>query len=58
MAPTLPTMIEIAAIAASAGCHWSAEGPRATMKKRAKTAKTAAFVATAMKAVTGVGAPW
>ena len=56
-APTLPTTIEIAASAASAGCHWSTDGPRATMKKRAKTANAAAFVATAMNEVIGVGAP-
>ncbi len=51
-------MIEIAASAASAGCQSSTCGSRATMKKRAKTAKAAALVATAMNAVTGVGAPW
>ena len=53
-----PTAIEIAARAASAGCQLSTAGPRATMKKRAKTTNAAAFVATAMNAVTGVGAPW
>ena len=51
-------MIVIAARAARAGCHWSADGPSAVMKKRAKTANAAAFVATAMNAVIGVGAPW
>ena len=50
-------MIEIAAIAASAGCQSAPAGPSATMKKRAKTANAAALVATAMKAVIGVGAP-
>ena len=49
----LPTAIEIAASAASAGCQLSAAGPRATRKKRMKTANAAAFVATAMNPVTG-----
>ena len=51
-------MIETAASAASAGCQSPTAGPSATSKKRAKTANAAAFVATAMNAVTGVGAPW
>ena len=54
----LPTAIETAASAASAGCQSSTDGPSATSKKRTKTQNAAAFVATAMNAVTGVGAPW
>ena len=50
-------MIEIAASAASAESQLSTDGPSATSKKRTKTQKAAAFVATAMNAVTGVGAP-
>jgi hypothetical protein len=53
----LPTTIEIAASTASAGCHSLACGARATSKKRMKTAKAAALVATAMKLVIGEGAP-
>ena len=56
-APTLPTTIETAARAASAGCQSPAAGPSASSKKRTATQNTAAFVATAMNAVTGVGAP-
>ena len=33
-------------------------GPSATSKNRTKTTNAAAFVATAMNAVIGVGAPW
>ncbi len=50
-------MIEIAASAASAESQLSTDGPSATSKKRTKTQNAAAFVATAMNAVTGVGAP-
>jgi hypothetical protein len=57
-APAFPTTIETAASAASAGCQLSTAGPSATSKNRTTTQKTAAFVATAMKVVTGVGAPW
>ena len=53
-----PTTIETAASTASAGCQLSTAGPSATSKKRTKTQKAATLVATAMKAVTGVGAPW
>ena len=53
-----PTTIETAASTASAGCQLSTAGPSATSKKRTKTQNAAAFVATAMNAVTGVGAPW
>ena len=51
-------MIEIAARIASPICQSPVSGPRATTKKRTKTANAAAFVATAMKEVIGVGAPW
>ncbi len=54
----LPTAIEMTARAASAGFQSSAIGPRATSKSRARAMKAAALVATAMKAVIGVGAPW
>jgi len=57
-APTLPTTIENAASAASMTSHPSTIPISATRKKRIKIAKTAALVATAMKAVIGVGAPW
>jgi len=50
-------MIDTAARAASAGCQLSTAGPSATSKNRTVTQNTAAFVATAMNAVTGVGAP-
>src|ERR687898_2520060 len=53
----LPTAIETAASAASAGCQSSTDGPSATSKKRTKTQNAAALVATDMNAVTGVGAP-
>ena len=53
----MPTTIEIAASTASAVSQSPASGTRATSKKRTKTAKAAAFVATAMNAVIGVGAP-
>ena len=53
-----PTAIEITAIAARAGFQSWAIGPSATSKSRASAMKAAALVATAMKAVIGVGAPW
>src|ERR687898_750400 len=53
----LPTAIETAASAASAGCQSSTDGPSATSNSRTKTQNAAALVATDMNAVTGVGAP-
>ena len=57
IAPTLPTMIVTTASVASAGAHTSAASITATSKKRTMMPNAAAFVATAMNAVTGVGAP-
>ncbi len=51
-------MIVIAASAASIGAQVNEESISATSKSRRKTPNAAALVATAMKAVTGVGAPW
>ncbi len=56
-APTLPTRIVIVASAASAGPQLPCAEISATSKKRRKTPSAATLVATAMKAVTGVGAP-
>ena len=56
-APTLPTMIVIAAIVASAGAQVSWTPIAATSKKRSSTPSAAALVAVAMNAVIGVGAP-
>ena len=56
-APTLPTMIVIVASTASAGPQLPCASIRATSKKRRNTPSAATFVATAMNAVTGVGAP-
>ena len=53
----LPTAIEMTASAASAGFQSWAMGPSATSNSRASAMKAAALVATAMKAVIGVGAP-
>ena len=57
-APTFPTTIEMTASAASGPSQSATEAPSATSKKRTKTQNAAAFVATAMNVVTGVGAPW
>src|SRR4051794_29742316 len=57
-APTLPTMIVIMASAASASPQVTDSAGNASANNRRKTAKAAAFVATAMNEVTGVGAPW
>ena len=57
IAPTLPTTIVIAASAASAGAQSRRRAISATSKSRSSTPNAAAFVATAMNAVTGVGAP-
>ncbi len=51
-------MIVMIASAASAGAHSTWELISASSKKRRKIAKAAALVATAMKLVIGVGAPW
>jgi hypothetical protein len=56
-APTLPTMIVIAASAARIGAHLFWALIAATSKKRMNTPSAAAFVAVAMNAVIGVGAP-
>jgi hypothetical protein len=58
IAPTLPMTIVAVARAASAGPQSAWDESSAWSKKRRKTAKAAAFVATAMKVVIGVGAPW
>ena len=50
-------MIVIAASAASIGAHLSCAPIAATSKKRMNTPSAAAFVAVAMNAVIGVGAP-
>ena len=57
-APTLPITIVIAASAASAGAQLACALPSGSKKKRRKIPNAAALVATAMNAVTGVGAPW
>ena len=56
-APTLPTMIVIAASIADRGPQLAWASISATSKKRRNTPSAATFVATAMNAVTGVGAP-
>ena len=56
-APTLPTRIEMVASAARAGPQSPLASTRATSKRRSAMPKAAAFVAVAMNAVTGVGAP-
>jgi hypothetical protein len=57
IAPTLPTTIVTAARVASAGPQVVATSISATSNRRSSTPNAAAFVATAMKAVTAVGAP-
>ena len=57
IAPTLPTMIVITASVAKAGAHTSAAEISAVSNSRISTPNAAAFVATAMNAVIGVGAP-
>src|SRR6267154_456708 len=56
-APTLPTTSVIAARVATAGPQLCWAASRATSKKRRNTPRAATLGATAMKAVTGVGAP-
>src|SRR4051794_6275366 len=51
-------MIVIMASAASALDHVGCTPGNASTNRRRKTANAAAFVATAISAVTGVGAPW
>src|SRR5215210_2054930 len=58
IAPTLPITIVAMASAASAGAHVATAPGSASSRKRRITPKAAALVATAMKVVTGVGAPW
>src|SRR6266516_1316380 len=57
-ARTAPTSMVSTATAAIAGRQSSTSPPSAPAKTRRKTAKPAALVPAAMKAVTGVGAPW
>ena len=57
IAPTFPTTIVITASVASAGAQISDSPTTATSKKRMMIPNAAAFVATAMNAVIGVGAP-
>ena len=56
-APTLPTMIVTVASTASAGPQLDCAPSSATSKKRRNAPNAATLVVTAMKAVTGVGAP-
>ena len=56
-APTLPTMMVMAAIVARAGAQVFWTWMAATSKKRSSTPSAAALVAVAMNAVIGVGAP-
>ena len=56
-APTLPTTIVTTARAAIAGAHVPLASISATSNSRSSTPNAAALVATAMNAVTGVGAP-
>jgi hypothetical protein len=53
----LPTTIVTTARAASAGAHVPAVRISASSNSRSSTPNAAALVATAMNAVTGVGAP-
>ena len=57
IAPTLPITIVVTASTASAGAHSFVALIRAVSNSRSRTPKAAAFVATAMNAVIGVGAP-
>ena len=57
IAPTLPTTIVTTASTAKAGAQVVVALISATSKSRRITPKAAALVATAMKPVTGVGAP-
>ena len=57
IAPTLPTMMVTTASVAKAGAHTSAALISAVSNRRISTPNAAALVATAMNAVTGVGAP-
>ena len=57
IAPMLPTAIVTTASAASATSQSSLAGSSAMSKKRSRIANAAALVATAMNAVTDVGAP-
>ena len=56
-APTFPTRIVMVASAASAGPHVDCASSSATSKRRRNAPSAAAFVATAMNVVIGVGAP-
>ena len=56
-AVTLPTVIVSAASSQRTPVQLAAAPPSAAMKTRAKAANAAAFTATAMNAVTAVGAP-
>ena len=58
MAPALPIRIVVTASTASHGAHWVWAEGSAWSRKRSRMANAATLVATAMKLVTGVGAPW
>src|SRR5215218_6658184 len=57
IAPTLPTAIVTVASTANAGAHVDARSISPTSNSRSSTPNAAALVATAMNAVTAVGAP-
>ena len=57
MATRLPSVIVRAARITKSGCQLATAGRKAVLNKRKSSAKPAAFDATAMKAVMGVGAP-
>ncbi len=58
IAPTLPITIVTVASTASAGPQSGWALSSASSNSRSRIANAAALVATAMKAVIGVGAPW
>jgi hypothetical protein len=58
IASTLPTTIETADRAATAGARSHCKAPKATSSTRTSATNTATFVAADMNAVTGLGAPW
>ena len=57
-ASTLPTTIETPDNTAIAGARSHCSPMNATSSTRTSATKTATFVAAAMNAVTGLGAPW
>ena len=58
IASTLPTTIETAESAATAGRRSHCRATNATSSTRTSPTKTATLVAADMNAVTGLGAPW